>query len=443
MVKGRGVTGIAKIVPKRRKIFYGWWMVLATAVLYFFSGGTFYYGFTVFFNPIRETFGWNAAVTSIAFVFQRLEQGVMGPVAGFLVDRVGPRKLMVPGWILAGLGFFLMSRINMLWGFYGAFLIIATGMSFGRSVVTDTAIANWFVKKRSRALTFIYLGMGLSGLLVPLLALFITNYGWRAALIIVSIGTFIVGVPLSLVMRHKPGQYGYFPDGAVAVEASTDLEVADKRAKQEAAESARSFTVKEALRTRAFWLLSFVFFFQHIGTSAIMVHIVPYLENVKVPTAIAATAVTGMTLCSLIGRLAFGLLGDFANKRYLLTAALALQTAGIFIFSLVDQDRIWLVIPFLLIYAPGYGGTIPLRPALQADYFGTNNFGTIMGLMSIIGMAAGLASPVVAGWIFDVTGSYHLAWRLFALVTLPAIPLMLLTIPPKPKTDKAVVGTSY
>jgi len=92
-------------MPRKRKIFYGWWMVLAHATLNVFAGGTFVYGFTTFFNPIRNTFGWTAAVTSIAFVLQRLEWGIMGPVAGFLVDRVGTRKLMLPGWGLAALGF--------------------------------------------------------------------------------------------------------------------------------------------------------------------------------------------------------------------------------------------------------------------------------------------------------------------------------------------------
>ena len=178
-------------------------------------------------------------------------------------------------------------------------------------------------------------------------------------------------------------------------------------------------------------MLSLVFLFQHVGTSAVMVHIVPYLESVEVPTEIAATAVTGMTLCSLIGRMGFGFLGDFANKRYLIATALTFQTIGLFIFSFIGMNRTWLIVLFLLTYAPGYGGPVPLKIALQADYFGTSSFGTIMGLMTAISMLGGLASPVIAGWIFDVMGSYHFAWQLFALVTIPAIPLILLAKPPQ------------
>jgi len=418
-------------------------MVLAHATLNVFAGGTFVYGFTTFFNPIRNTFGWTAAATSIAFVLQRLEWGIMGPVAGFLVDRVGTRKLMLPGWGLAALGFFLLSRIDSLWAFYGAFFVLATGMSFAHFLVPNTAIANWFVRKRSRAMTFVYVGMGLSGTVVPLLALSISQFGWRETLTFVGIGALVIGLPLSLVIRHKPQQYGYLPDGETRETTDVpDLHSSSEVAKQDAVYTSRDFTAREALRTRAFWLLCSVFFFQHIGTSAVMVHIVPYLESVDIPTTLAASAVAGVTVCSLIGRLGFGILGDFTSKRYLMAIALSFQTIGVFILSFVSMDKVWFLVPFLLTYAPGYGGPIPLRLALQADYFGTRSYGTIAGLMSTVSMLGGLASPVVAGWIFDVTGSYRLAWQLFALVTLPAVPLMLLARPPQAEQGEELYITS-
>lgn len=427
-------------MPKKRRLFYGWWIVIAAAILNVFAGGTFFYGFTVFFNPIRDTFRWSAAVTSVAFVFQRLETGVMGPVAGFLVDRVGPRKLMLAGWAIVGLGFLLMSRINSLGAFYGTFVLIATGFSFGSFVVLNTVVALWFNQKRSRAMTFIYVGFGVSGTLVPLVALSINQYGWRETLTVLAVVLWIIGILLSLVMRHKPGQYGYLPDGktidpAYQLTDESSVHLPGELLSQDSDASSIGFMAKAALKTRAFWLLAFVFFFQHLGTSAVMVHIVPYLESVKLPTTIAAMAVTGMTLCSVIGRLGFGFLGDFVDKRYLVAIAVVLQTIGLFIFSFIDADKAWLIIPFLLTYAPGYGGPIPLRPALQADYFGTRNFGTIMGLMSAISMTSGLFSPVLAGWLFDTMGSYSLAWQLFGVITIPAIILILLTKPPVAKQE--------
>jgi len=406
-------------------------MVGAATILNIFAGGTFIYGFTVFFNPIRNTFGWSAAVTSVAFTLQRFEAGILEAVAGFLVDRVGPRKLMLGGWSVVGLGFLLMSRINSLWAFYGSFLLIATGMSFATFIVIFATIANWFNKKRSRAMTLVVVGFGISGTLVPLLALAVGGLGWRETLIIVGIAAWVIGIPLSLLMRHKPSQYGYLPDGDSPETASesqsvTDFHSASDTVEQESGPSTSDFTIKAALKTRTFWLLSAAFFFQFIGASAVMVHIVPYLESVEIPTTIAAITVTGITVCSLIGRLGFGLIGDFTNKRYLITIGISLQTIGVFALSFVHMDMIWLIVPFLLTYAPGFGATIPLRLALQADYFGTESLGAIMGAMALVSMMGGLASPIIAGWIFDTTGSYHLAWQLFALVSVPAIPMMLL-----------------
>lgn len=423
-------------MPRKKKVFYGWWIVTAAAVLNIFAGGTFVYGFTVFFNPIRNTFGWSAAVTSVAFTLQRFEAGLLEVVAGFLVDKIGPRKLMLCGWSVVGLGYLLMSRIDSLWAFYGSFLLIATGMSFAVFIVVFATIANWFEKKRSRAMTLVVTGFGASGTLVPLVALAIGQFGWRETLTIVGVVLWLICIPLSSLMRHKPGQYGYLPDGDTPAEVSASTNALHPRtseliAEQDSSSPATSLTPRAALKTRAFWLISWGSFFQFISASAVMVHIVPYLESVQVPTAIAALAVTGVTICSLIGRLGFGFLGDFATKRYLIAIGITLQAIGVFIFSFVSSDRLWLIIPFLLTYAPGFGATIPLRPALQADYFGLKHYGTIMGLMMLVSMAGGLASPIIAGWVFDTLGSYRLAWQLFALITIPAIILMLLAKPPK------------
>ncbi|MFC2038320.1 MFS transporter [Chloroflexota bacterium] len=415
-------------------------MVAAAVIMHFFGGGTFFYGFTVFFNPIRQTFGWTAAITSVAFSLQRLELGILSPLAGFMVDRIGPRKMMFFGWAIAGAGFIYMSTIDSLWGFYGSFLAIAVGFSFASGTVINTAIANWFQKKRSRALALTYLGPGLSGILAPVMALSIGQFGWRQTLIFAGIALCGICVPLSLVMRHKPSQYGLVPDGEETRKENKAADIVDRDSLKESKKHdnpapVEDYTARQALATRAFWFLAIVFIFQQVAQSAVMVHIVPYLESVAIPTTMAAYSVTGMTLFSLIGRLGFGILGDFRNKRYLIAWALTLQTIGLLVFSLVGVDKVWLVFLFLLTYGPGYGGPIPLRSAIQADYFGTKSFGTIMGLMSTVGMLGGLASPIIAGWVFDVTESYRIVWVIFTFVLLPSVPFMLLAKPPVKKPD--------
>jgi Cyanate permease len=429
------VRVVDKVLP-RRKIFYGWWVVLVCTFLNFFAGGTFFYGCTLFFNPIRKTFGWTAAITSVAFAFQRLEMGIGGPLAGFLVDRVGPRKLLLFGWSFVGLGFLLLSRINSLWAFYSSFVIVAIGFSFGAFLVIISVVASWFIKHRSRAMALIFVGFGASGIIAPLLAMSIEQLGWRTTLVIIAIAAWVICLPLCLMVKHKPSRYGYVPDcdttSAIHGQSNvTDLRPSKDTTRQDSHLSNVDFTTQAALKTRAYWLITFFFFFQHAGTSAVAVHIVPYLESVGIPTMTAATAVTGLTLCSLIGRLGFGLLGDVVTKRYLLAISITLQAFGVFILSYINVNTAWLLIPTLLIYGTGYGGPLPLRPALIADYFGTIRLGTIMGIMSAIGQLSGLASPVLAGWVFDVTGGYHLAWYIIALFTVPAIPLILLANPPR------------
>jgi MFS family permease len=308
-------------------------------------------------------------------------------------------------------------------------------MSFSAFTVIFATIANWFEKKRSRAMTVVVTGYGLSGTLVPLVALTVGEFGWRGTLAAMAILIWVISLPLSSLMRHKPGQYGYLPDGVGPEAGSGSADVSqpgssDDTGRGSSVSSVVDFTLKQAVKTRAFWLLSAVSFFQFFGASAVMVHTIPFLESIEVSSKMAATVVTGVTVCSLIGRLGFGFMGDFFNKRRLMAIGLTLQAIGIFVFFLVDSDRVWVVIPFLLTYAPGFGAMMPLRPALQADYFGAKSFGAIMGTMTLIAMVGGLASPIIAGWIYDVTGGYHTAWLLCALVSLPAVPCMILARAP-------------
>ncbi len=407
----------------QKKIFYGWWIVISAAVLRFFSGGSFYYGLSVFFNPIRETFGWNAATTSAAFTLRSIETGLFSPIVGALADKFSPRKMMLFGWSVIGLGFILMSRINSLWSFYGIFVFIAIGMSFGTGLVMNTTVANWFTRKRSRALAITFIGPGASGLLAPLMAWSVDGLGWRQTLLVTGICMWIIGIPLSLLFRDRPSNYGYLPDGDTPEQL---------QARQQANNTPIfGFTSKEAIRTRSFWMISLVQMFQQLGTSAISVHIVPYLENMGIPTAVAALSVTGLTVLSLTGRLGFGFWGDYTNKRYLIAFSIGLQAVGLFIFSLITANTVWLLVVFLLVYGPGFGGPIPLWPALQADYFGMKHYGSIMGLLTLTSVIGSMTSPIFAGWIFDMTGSYKPAWQIFIFITIAAIPLILFTRPPR------------
>lgn len=244
-----------------------------------------------------------------------------------------------------------------------------------------------------------------------------------------------IGMPLSLLIRHRPEQYGYLPDGdkpedkTYLIPAGSETELGCGIA------VGKELSLRQSLRTRTFWLLMLFNFFPSFFLSAMTVHEMPYLISVGISEELAALTMMGITTSSLIGRLGFSWLGDIYDKRHLLAMTCALQTVGMFIFANIHSP--WMIIPFLLTYGPGYGARIPLSSAIQADYFGTKSFASLRGLYALGGTIAGITAPLLAGWLYDVQGSYRLAFTIFAILSIFAIPIILTvrpvqdTIPPK------------
>ncbi|MBI4300030.1 MAG: MFS transporter [Chloroflexi bacterium] len=402
-------------MAERSKLFYGWWIVLAASIYSFYIGGTYFYTFTVFFDPIKDSLAATTTAMSLAFMLQRLEGGIAAPISGYLFDRIGPRKLMVSGTVLSALGFMLMSRAYSLPVFYASYVLIAFGFSFGVGGVTQSTIANWFVRLRGRALAGQMVGFALSGSLAPVMVVLINVLGWRTTVLASGIGLLIVGLPASLVMVHRPEDKGLLPDGdkpeaqAPGTDQNQDEKVGSNAYKREV-----DFTVKQAVMTSAFWAMALGFTLGNFGMSALMVFETPALKEAGVSRNVAAIIITAITLTSLVGRYGFGWMADVYSKRGAAVAAIGLQAVGVLVFGLISSDRLWLIPIFLLFYGPGYGGSIVTRPAMQGDYFGRKSFGTIQGLLFMVGTFAGMAGPVIAGWIFDTTDSYRLAFLIFS-----------------------------
>jgi len=426
-----------KIKPR---IFYGWWIVLGCTIAFSLSGGFYFYGFSNFFMPIIKEYGWSRAVVSGAFSLSRIEGGLLGPVGGFLVDKFGPRKMMISGVILMGAGFFLLSRIDSLIAFYLVFILcIAVGSTLGLHQASVVAVVNWFIKKRGTALGIGLSGVGLGGLLVPVIAWFIVQYGWRPAAIITGLLLYLIGIPVALVMRHRPEQYGYLPDGETREEditreepeiAQADRPVFSALTEERVSTGDTYFTPRQALRTTIFWLLALIFGLRGLVISAVVVHQIPFLTGLGISHQLAATMLGTLAMISIVGRVGFGRLGDIFDKRYVMAICLALIALGCFI--LANTQTWWHVIPFLIIYSPGYGGGAALVHAIRAEYFGRQHFGTIMGFMDLAQMFGIVLGPVFAGWVFDVTGSYRIAFITFAIAAAIAMLLILFARRPSP-----------
>lgn len=426
--RSTGLSREAEVASERRRtprVFYGWWIVLAGAVGMGLNAGTYFYGMSTFFIPLTREFGWSRTALSGAISLARLESGLFGPVEGYLVDRFGPRKMMFIGFFLLGLGFILLSRVHSLFGFYFVFILfMAVGSSFSSGLGAFAAATHWFRRKRSRAIGFLHAGLGFGGVTIPALAWIVSHYGWREAAVVAGVAMWVVGFPVAAVMRHKPEQYGYLPDGAQRLAArEADAKQGGTSAGEAPAMEQADMTPAQAMHTPAFWLLAICFGIVMVIINAVAVHQIPYLEDKGFSPAAAAGALGLMTLISVPGRLGFGWLGDYLDKRYVITICFALQMVGLLILAHISAY--WHILLFLVIYAPAYGGRGAVFLAIMGDYFGRRHFATIRGFSGLFSTAGTVAGPVFAGYVFDATGSYYRAFLALALLNVIAIAFIL------------------
>jgi len=429
---------ISQVNAKRKKLFRGWWVVAAASAINAIGVGFFFYGWSTFFKPLQREFGWSRAEISGVSALSRLEGGLEGPVVGPLIDKFGSKKVLLFAVALTGAGFIGLSRVSNLVTLYVLFGVLAFGYNAGFTFATTAAVAKWFIKRRSRAISFVTTGNGIGGAaLIPLLAWLIVQYGWRWTAIITGVAIWVVVLPIVvLAIRDTPEEMGLLPDGEPGGQAR-ESEQKDKPAEATVSTGAYgldevNFTWREALVTPTFWVLAAAMFFRSCILSSIVIHEIPYLTDVGIPEVQAASILGLMVLVSIPGRLAFGWMGDRVNKKVLLLATSLLQAVGILILINVRASTMSLLYLFLIVYGLGYGGGIPLPTALRADLFGRKSFATITGMITPITMVSGMAGPIFAGYVYDVSRSYSLAFYTFAIMVALSGLLFLFIRQPKP-----------
>ena len=409
--------------PVKKPIFYGWWIVLAGSISQAYTSGTFWQGFGAFFDPIIDQFGWSRALTAGAMSLQRTESGAISPFVGWFVDKFGPRNVMLFGTFLTALGFILLSRIQELWQFYAAFLVLTVGLSFGTFLIVTTAVANWFVENRSKALSFTMAGSGLGGVLVPVIIWIIAATDWRTGLVMVGIGCLFVGVPVSFVMKSRPEDYGMLPDGAGPAEVESEQTQSESATARRSALSREvTMTTRQALRSRVFWQLAIAMGVSGMVMSA-SIHQIPAIASFGISRNIAGFAILGVSIFSVVGRLGSGYFGDRMDKRQVIAIALLFQFVGTIVFAF--SSEIWHLVIFVITWGFGFGASIPVRFALIADLFGRRHYGSIMGTLMTTSAIFGVIAPVLVGWIFDIRGNYREPFVLMAFTILIAIPMIL------------------
>ena len=407
-------------------MFYGWWIVIAGGLGMSITAGINFHGFGNFIIPLTNEFGWNRTTISGLFSLARMESGLLGPLEGWLVDRVGPRRLMIFGIPLMGVGYILMSRVNSLAAFFFVYIFAITlGNSLGMSTPMAASVANWFNRKRGLAFGIMWSGVGLGGFFVPAVGWLIAAYNWRIASIVIGVFIIVMGIPIAALMRHRPEPYGYMPDGE---EPDTDDETGEVRRRQQP-DLSQDFTAREALMTSSFWYLTLSIAARSLVSGGVGLHLVPYFVDLGASDVFAATLAGAVGVLSIPGRFGLSAVSDYLNRRYVMAVSLFLMTIAIVFMA--RATSVTQVLPFLVLYAAAQGGISVIPQSLIAEYFGRRAYATIQGFRGTIQMIGIIIGPLVSGYVFDTTGSYEWAFMGFGAASLVSLGLVLLMRPPK------------
>lgn len=412
----------------RLKIFYGWWIVLACFSIGFLVSGVIFYGFTAFFEPLVREFGWSHTQVSFAVSLRGLEMGILAPLIGFLADRFGSRLLMLSGMIILGAGLILLSYTQSLTMFYGAMILVAFGAGGCTSVVTMTAVSQWFRKNIGKALAIMTSGFGASGLLLPAIVGLIDTYGWRTAVVVLGLAIWIIGIPLSLVIRDSPEKYGDTPDGIPLPQGAA--------ASPDSHEDAPKKSYRAILKDRSFIYLALSEAIRFMALASVIVHIMPQLSMIGIPRSRAGFIAASIPLLSIIGRFVFGWLGDLFDKRRITMLAFFLMALGMLALAFIHWPGMLFL--FLIFFPFGFGGITVLRGTIIREYYDKRIFGSMMGIMMGFAAVGGIIGPTFTGWVFDISRNYHFVWMGFGAMLFISILFIVNFRPKMPSTGTTV-----
>ena len=398
-------------------LFYGWWVLAAGGAMQFLTASFTLQSFGAYFAVMAVEFGWSKTAFSVAFAIQQTGDGLLGPVIGWLLGRFGAKQIIRVGIVIFALGVAFLSQISTLAGFYAAVCVIAVGASLAGFLPLNTVVVQWFRRRRSLALAFMQMGIALGGVVVPVVAWALVTFGWRTVALGSSALVLVIGLALTSVLRNTPEESGLEPDGGLAPQ------------NPDAVPLTHDFTTKEALRTRAFWFISFGHSLALGVVFAVLAHLVVFLtDDHGYSLTLAATMVTVMTSMSVLGQLIGGLLGDRFDKRWIATGAMFGHAGGLLMLT-YGAGLGW-VIAFAVTHGLSWGLRGPIMQSLRADYFGRTHFGQIMGLSSPIITVGKVGGPVLAGVFADRFGSYQVGFTVLAALAALGSVFFMLSTPP-------------
>ena len=381
---------------------------------------------------LDREFGWNRTQLGLALTFTRVEGGLMGPLEGYLTDKVGTRRMVLIGLLILGGAFIFFGQIQNLWMFYTAYILMALGQGLGSWIPIMTLLTRWFQKGRSMALGWANMSSrGGALLLIPMIGWAIEpDYlGWRLTATILGIVMIGVAIPIRLAIRNQPEDYGLLPDGAkpdpesapLANEASNALPIAEE-----------DFTASEALRTPAFWLIAFGHGYTSMVILAIMAHLGLVMVDKGYELQDAAFVVSVYTAVAMGFQLVGGYVGGKIPIRLALAFFTSMQALGVVVLVFADAKSTFYL--FAVLFGAGFGGRNPLTVAIRGDYFGSASFGKILGFSTVpMNLLLLIAAPLV-GWMRDVQGDYTQAFMVMVATNMIGETCFILAKKPMKKT---------
>ncbi len=396
-------------MQSRVESFYGWKIAAATFVVLFVGLCSGFYTVSVFLEPIQQATGWSRTQISLGFTIAALLVGLLSPVVGMAVARLGVKKVQLFGALVTGTGLILASFIQALWQYYAIYIIMAVGLASVGLVPSQTIISHWFDRRRGTAMGMIMTGIGLGGMAMVFIASVANEaYGWRWTYRL--LGGLVLGivVPVILiVIRNRPEELGLVPDGIAA--SVSEISVSQKH---------KGFTVKEAFRTLPFKLACLIMALFSIILGGLTMHAIALFRSYGVDQA---NMMWSLTLgVSVLGRIVFGYLSDKVSKKHLLLVSWLLHIMGLGSVMMI-AGMSWFVWGFVMFYGLALGSFVTLMPLFIGEKFGVEHFSKligIIGLFQVIGLAVG---SVLLGKIYDATASYANAVTLLFAISIGAL----------------------
>lgn len=411
-------------------VYYGWWVLLSTSLIFFFSGSIFTHSTSIFFFPVKKDLGLNSTQTSLIFALSRVEGGIAGPFVGRLVDKFGSRPMIILGGITASLGFISLHWVNTFWAFALIYVgVVSMGRSIGLTHAILSAVNKWFIRRRSLAMSIQVSGFSLGGaLILPLITLGVHTIGWRDVMLYSGVFFLLIVVPLGMVVRHSPESMGIEPEGLNPVDVKSSGVDG----------TPLDFTVREAMSTRTFWLLTLAVTVRLTLAGAIVVHAVEMMVQEGLDREAAGFMVALMFLVSAPIRVLGGMLGVWFPIQPLLSAGMVAGGFGVISLLLLDGKTA----AFLFVILIGIEqGSSALTWVSLGNFYGRKCFTTLLGTMGMFYNVGLLLSPIYAGWIADTHGGsytvamisflplYAVAALLFLTMQKPALPPQRRSVP--------------